>query len=866
MRFLWIFFLFMLCLGTSVAQSLKGRVTDKKGEPIVGATFFVREILQGSAADENGNFQLALKPGTYTCEISSLGFEKKVQKVQVVDKQVKLDIILEPMVYMLKELKVTNSGEDPAYYIMRNAIANAPRHLNQVTSYRSEVYTKGTMKLEKVPRLLTLNAEAKKVVTPLIGKLLLLESVLEVKFKAPNTYDRKVVAFSSTIPDDIDPGDALDIITASIYDPEVMGMVSPLAPRAFAYYRFRFVECYTEGERTINKIRVEPKKKNGQLADGWLYIAEDLWSVVSFQLSVEQMGVEARIKGVFNEVEPTVFLPTSYDVNVKVGIFGIKAGGQYYSSVKYNDVVIAGAPTVAPERPVVAKTATKQQQRLKRRVEELSQKEDISTREAYQLANLTQRAIEAERNDTTPPLQIKSNAVVGKVVVDSLATRKDSLYWVQMRTVPLKQEEQVSYVRKDSLYQVMKQVYNEEDSARANKSQSIANKILWGQRFKLNKKITLTPGGILRVMPEYNFVDGFWLGQNLKLDVDFNKKQRLQVTPSLYYATARKAIAWNVETDFRYAPMRMGVLKINGGDRSTGFNGNNDIWRFENMITSFVCADNFMKFYRKRYIDLHNEIEVAHGFMLKVGGAYEKRNVLENNISYNLFNRTPGLNTPSSEGGVNMPDNTSANAFVQLNYTPRLNYRVRNGKKEYIYSDFPTISVQYKKGFAVANTSGSDYQRMDVSIRQHVSFGIFDRLSYLVTAGQFFDMDELYFPDYKHFTTAGWVLNTDDFFNSFFLSDYYSLYSKDKWIQGAVNYTSLYLFLKRLPFLQKSLFNEAVHVRYLCTPDIKHYTEWGYSLGMDGVGRVGVFVSFHRHKYDGVGVRFYLPINLLKTY
>jgi TonB-linked SusC/RagA family outer membrane protein len=55
--------------------SLIGRVTDEKGEPLIGATVRVVEINEGVSTNVEGAFSLSLKPGTYTVEVSYISYE-----------------------------------------------------------------------------------------------------------------------------------------------------------------------------------------------------------------------------------------------------------------------------------------------------------------------------------------------------------------------------------------------------------------------------------------------------------------------------------------------------------------------------------------------------------------------------------------------------------------------------------------------------------------------------------------------------------------------------------------------------------------------------------------------------------------------
>ena len=60
--------------------------------------------------------------------------------------------------------------------------------------------------------------------------------------------------------------------------------------------------------------------------------------MVHFDLTVEDVGLVLGIKCMYHEVKPAVFLPTSYDMDVKLKLLGIHAVGKYYAAVKYKDV------------------------------------------------------------------------------------------------------------------------------------------------------------------------------------------------------------------------------------------------------------------------------------------------------------------------------------------------------------------------------------------------------------------------------------------------------------------------------------------------------------------------------------------------
>ena len=285
-------FVFSLFSGSLDAQMLRGKIVTGNGEAVPYAAIYIRERTQGIAADDRGEFQTTLPQGAYTLEISSMGFEKQLYPVMV-DTDTTIQIQMQAMVYTLPEVVVTNSKEDPAYAIMRKAIAKAPYYLHYVKSFQAEMYTKESVKVIKIPRLVG-NMKVEQTGKRLMDysdKLYLVEAHREIDFSTPNIYNIKEIAISSTAPKEIYGGSPSLMTTTSIYAPRIHEWVSPLAPDAFTYYRYKFESISEDGELWVNKIRFIPQKKNHLLAEGWIYIVEGTWHVMHADLIGTMFGI-----------------------------------------------------------------------------------------------------------------------------------------------------------------------------------------------------------------------------------------------------------------------------------------------------------------------------------------------------------------------------------------------------------------------------------------------------------------------------------------------------------------------------------------------------------------------------------------------
>ena len=102
-----VFFLFFSFLGHTQAQhTLRGLVSDQNGTPLEGANVWLPEAAKGSASDSSGQFALqGLAPGSYTLEVSYLGYATQRQIVKV-PQQGELRIALEAFFYQVDALVV----------------------------------------------------------------------------------------------------------------------------------------------------------------------------------------------------------------------------------------------------------------------------------------------------------------------------------------------------------------------------------------------------------------------------------------------------------------------------------------------------------------------------------------------------------------------------------------------------------------------------------------------------------------------------------------------------------------------------------------------------------------------------------------
>jgi hypothetical protein len=754
------------------------------------------------------------------------------------------DIVLDERVYPLREVSIVKGSEDPAYAVMRQAIARAPYYRSFVRKYTAGAYLKGTGKLIRVPALFKITKSSREEVKKYLGRVFVLEEQRKVTFTAPNTWDNEVKAYTNSFPDEMQI--SLETININLYQPTLFGKVSPLSPGAFSYYHFRLEGSYMEGEHLVNRIQVIPRKDNPDLISGYLYIIEDLWCISAVDVRVGSVVLDASVKITCKEIKPGVFMSASTTLKANVNMMGIQVEASYLSAVHYTHVD-TGEPDLPPQ--------TKKQENIRKQMDKLSRKENLTTRDAYKLSRLTDKAME-EADTVRRAHKYERRPGNYDLRKDSLAGKRDSLYWAAVRSVPLKPEEVESYAYKEKLKPVNDSL-SRTNAAGKDVSGTVISTFMFGHTFKSKDdgKAWIKLGGLSSYVPEYNVVDGFWVGARVTAGVRLGRGAELSFTPEGYYAVSRREWLGSALLTLDYAPRRLGKLTVGGGALSADFNGECGESRMINSVSSALFARNDMKFYDKRYLSIDNEVEVANSLLLSTGLTWQRRRPLENTVGRSLFGKPVEPNLPRHPDYLRpMQPDELVKASVTLMYTPAHYYQMVEGRKRYLPSVYPTFAVKYERAFSPT------FHRMELSARQDIRFGLFNRIHWFINGGAFRNTDALQLPDYKHFAATRIPVTEHSLNQGFTLLDSYTYSTSTRWAQANVSWYTPYLLLKHLPFLKRKRYDEAIHLRALAVRERSPYWEAGYSIGLSDIYRIGVFTGFERSEFHAAGVSLSLPL------
>lgn len=117
--------LLLLIANVALAHNgyLAGTVSDKdKREPLTSATIYAREISSGAVTDMFGRYRLTLKPGSYSIEVSYLGYKTEIFVIEIKEHETfLLNVELESGVVQLSDLVISS-----------NPVANTTNHLSRM--------------------------------------------------------------------------------------------------------------------------------------------------------------------------------------------------------------------------------------------------------------------------------------------------------------------------------------------------------------------------------------------------------------------------------------------------------------------------------------------------------------------------------------------------------------------------------------------------------------------------------------------------------------------------------------------------------------------------------------------------------------
>lgn len=426
---------------------------------------------------------------------------------------------------------------------------------------------------------------------------------------------------------------------------------------------------------------------------------------------------------------------------------------------------------------------------------------------------------------------------------DTVPIIRDTTYWNAKRDEPLTLDEKQVY------NSVLDEDLQASDTSKIRKYLKLTEKLT--HTMNLDYKTTrLKYSGILNPFQlGYSGRNGITYRQKIRISKTFDKDRQLRFRPEIGYVFKRKELFFKVAGDWEYLPEKLGVLSISIANGNQSYSS--EIMKEVNeqlKDSTFNFDDLNLKYFKHYYIELRNNIELFNGFQLSTGISYHRRIPLKNQSDIQVGDDVTDIIKE------NYHDFTPVIGFT---YTPRQYYWMDGQRKEYLYSYYPTISLEFARGIPGVGKSTGNYGCLEADIHQSIKLGLSRRLNYHISGGFYTDQKSTYFADFRYFARRYFPESWEDRFGGVFnelRSVWYN--ASDKYVQAHVMYESPFMISQLLkPGASKYILSERFYLGQLWTPVLPSYTEIGYGFG-NHIFNIAIFAGFNKWEYQSIGIKF----------
>ena len=802
--------LFLLFFSAITLAQVKGKITNLKNEPLSFVSIYLDKSVTGTTSNDNGDYILEVKKkGQYVIVFQILGYKTVKKEVNITSFPYVLNVNLEQENIQLDEISISTK-DNPANAIIRNVIANKDKNTDKFAEYTANFYSRGLYRIKDAPEKFlgqSLGDFGGGLDSTRSGIVYLSETFSEIESqKKPKNFKEKIIASKVSGRDNGISFNRAEEANINFYENSVeFGnyLVSPISTNAFSYYQYKLVGTfYDKNGNLINKINVIPKRNGDAVFNGFLYIVEDDWALYGADVTVTGAQVNIpivdflKLKQNYNYSEENdAWVLISQSIDFKVNAFGFKFDGRFSSAYS-----------------------------------------EYNFKPNFSEATFTNEVLTFEKE----------------------ATEKDTVYWNDLRPVPLTTEEVRDYKVKDSIRVVRKsKKYLDSVNKKQNKFNFFApitgytyrnSYEKWGVSFK----------GLIENL-SFNTVQGF----HTSLGFDYYKRLN------------EKGKSWGVGVDVNYGFSENKVrptfyfskkwnnisrprMYLTGGVTTAQFNRRNPIKKLDNLIRSLMRRLNYIKIYEKEFARIGYSEEIKNGIYFSSSLEYANRKPLFNTTNYSWAKQR--TNDPYTSNNPIEPNNFSSSVFTAHKIaTLNIGATFVFGQKYLSYPDrkfnvgdskFPTLSVNYRKTFGAEN-SEFNADLFTASLKQNINAGNNGKLFYYIRAGAFLKKKDIAFMDNLQVKGNQMFIVTDsNRKNNFGLLDYYRFFTNDKYAEGHLEHNFKGSVLGKIPVLNKLNFHLIAGAKTMFMADTKPHSE--LSLGIENIGfgkwrflRVDYIQSFH---------------------
>ena len=555
----------------------------------------------------------------------------------------------------------------------------SPFYSRIIDEYKADLYIKGKVKVHKRNHLIRYVPSMFRFEKHINDYLM--ESLSELHYTAPDIYDRKIKAVSTTFPRNRGQiTDVMDYLNMNIYSSSLMSdkLLSPLDKKSSRYYHYLLDSIAGPPDCQRYKILIIPKFRGTQLVSGYMWVSDQIWTIRELYIEGVYDVIRFKVRVKMGEEGDVEFLPVQFDLNLVFKFIGNHLEMDMGAWLKYNEI--------------------KFYEGAARRKSQKKHRHDLT--ESYKLTCDSEQLItDKEKFNELRPIP--------------LSALEDSLY----RSYALRQ---------DTLLRVPKKKKNEHLE-------------FWGELGDMlisSYNVNLSSMGSVHCSPlinpvllDYSHSRGFSYKQKFKYSRLFHDGRILRISPQIGYNFTHKELYVKADADWQYWPEKQASFEVSVG------NGNR--------IYSSVVLDqlkqlpdstfNFdqleLDYFKDVYLNLFHNIEIVNGLFIKAGVSVHWRYLI-NNSKVILEKPLPDKDWAALRG-IRSEYNSFA-PRIRIEWTPGMYYYMNGRRKMNVGSSMPTFMLDYERGIKGVFKSTGAHERWEFDIQQNLKLSGIRSIGYRI--------------------------------------------------------------------------------------------------------------------------------------
>ncbi|HLP53731.1 MAG TPA: DUF5686 and carboxypeptidase regulatory-like domain-containing protein [Fluviicola sp.] len=806
------------------SQLLKGQITDATGQPIPFARVGIENTSYGTVANAQGNFQLELDYNTYTVIYSAMDYETFSEKIEIKQDVTLVNIVLKEEATELEETVITvKSQKNLGKEIMKQVIDKRSYFRDQLSEYQCNTYCFTSLEREQADSIKTDSIISRK-------KMNLVEWNGTSYYKASNRYKDVITAFID-LTEPAQNTASVTVVTGGM-DDEILEPTTGMDVNPYLFVNgikdadINIFDNLIEAPGLSLRPLISPMAYNAFLYYNF-YVESSFYQD---DQKVYQIRVEPRFR------EEALFEGSLYIRDTS------------WELVSYTLSINKGALTYFKEMHLVADF-----EKMGPRIVPTRREYVYLIKEGKKKIHGNVRLLHSDYG-----FEVEDNN--GKFWLESTvytpeAFNRDSAYWSSIRPFHLKQEEINFIHQQDSIakYYASEEYLKKQDSTynTLNVWDFLFNGVGFRNTFK--KQEFYFNSLIEQVIPFG--VGGYRHRLDFSYDKGFKNNHELSINPVVDYGFHNKDFKGQIGVGYMYNPRRFSKFFIEGGDIYDFVTG------YQSIQGTFAPANRV----RNRKLEIYHRLELINGLYFKTGIFYSNRSSIDN-IEYPSWVDQFGFFSkpePFECYKIFMTD-------FEFSYHFRQKYILKGNQKIIVGSQWPVLSVQYKKGIPKLFGGQSDFDFMEVRLTDEINLNSLGNSEFKFVAGSFLRKQDLRLIEHKYFRTS------DKFFfsnpiNSQQLLDT-ALNTANSYIQfNAIHHFNGF-FLNKIWLLNRLKLEETVGGSFLAIPDA-HFVQAELYAGLERVFRIrkqrfklGVYAVTAASSFTKADVQLKVGINFYDSF